>query len=105
MYQRFNCNADFLKFRYQLTCWFAGAIDDATRNNINTVFMIVQEFHSDITNEKKIAVNKRDLDFFVNFISDSAYKNVNNNQIIGPIKNQFTKQINLYIGKYQKKLK
>jgi hypothetical protein len=104
LYQRFNCNADFLKLRYQLTYWLAGAIDEAIRNKINTVFLIVQEFHSDKTNEEKIAVNKSDLDFFVNFISDAAYKNLNNNQIIGPIKNQFTKQINLYIGKYQKSL-
>lgn len=105
LYQRFNCNADFLKLRYQLTYWLAGAIEEAIRNKINTVFMIVQEFHSDITKKEKIAVNKRDLDFFVNFISNSAYKNLNNNQIIGPIKNQFTKQIYLYIGKYQKSLK
>lgn len=105
LYQRFNCNADFLKLRYQLTYWLAGAIDEATRNKINTVFLIVQEFHSDITKEEKIAVNKRDLDFFINFISNSEYKSVNNNQIIGPIKNQITKQVNLYIGKYQKNLK
>lgn len=57
--------------------------------------MIVQEFHSDMTNKEKIAVNKRDLYFFVNFMSDSAYKNLDNNSIIGPIK-----QINLCIGKY-----
>lgn len=105
LYQRFNCNADFLKIRYQLTYWLAGAIDEAKRNKINTVFLIVQEFHSDITNDEKIAVNKQDLDFFVNFISDSEYRSVNKNQIIGPINNQFTKQINLYIGKYQKNLK
>lgn len=104
LYQRLNCSASFLNLRYQLTYWLAGAIDEATRNKINTVFLIVQEFHSDITNKKMIADNKRDLDFFVNFISKSAYKSVNNNQIIGPIKNQFTKQINLYIGKYQIKL-
>lgn len=105
LFQRFNCNADFLKVRYQLTYWLAGTIDEAIRNKINTVFMIVQEFHRDITNKKYIDDNKHDLDFFANFISNSVYKNLNNNQIIGPIKNQFTKQINLYIGKYQKDLK
>ena len=29
LYQRFNCNADFLKIRYQLTYWLAGANDEA----------------------------------------------------------------------------
>ena len=57
------------------------------------------------TEEKKITVNKRDLDLFVNFISNSDFEKVNENEIIGPIKNQFTKQINLYIGKYQTYIK
>lgn len=104
LYQRFNSNADFLKLRYQLTYWLAGAIDEAKRNKIDTVFLIVQEFHGKVTNEKKIASNKRDLDFFVRFISNSEIKELNTNEIIGPIKNHFTKQINLYVGKYQIKL-
>lgn len=101
LYQRFDNNALFLKLRYQLTYWIAGAIDEAKRNEMDTVFLIVQEFHSNKTEAKKIMVNKGDLDFFVNFISNSDFEKVNENEIIGPIKNQFTKQINLYIGKYQ----
>jgi len=101
LYRRFNSDSDFIKLRYQLTYWLAGSIDEAIRTEIDTVFLIVQEFHSEITTKEKIEVNKEDLDSFVNFITNSSYKGINKNEIIGPIKNQFTKQINLYIGKFQ----
>jgi len=104
LYQRFNQDSNVLSLRYQLTYWLAGTIDEAVRSKIDTVFLIVQEFHSEKTKEKKIAKNQSDLNYFVNFISKSAYKNVGRNEIIGPIKNQFTKQIDLYIGKFQKDL-
>jgi len=71
------------------------------RNEIDTVFLIVQEFHSDITSKKKIDVNKDDLDYFIKFITNSSHKRINKNELIGPIKNPFTKQINLYIGKFE----
>jgi hypothetical protein len=105
LYKRFDNNALFLKLRYQLTYWLAGAIDEGKRNKMDTVFLIVQEFHSNKTEEKKIMDNKRDLDFFVKFISNSGYEKVNQNEIIGPIKNQYTNEINLYIGKYQTYIK
>lgn len=101
LYERFDKKAIFLKLRYQLTYWLAGVIDEAERNKIDTVFLIVQEFHSKDTAEKKRKINEQDLNCFVNFISRSDFENVNKNEIVGPIKNQFTKHINLYIGKYQ----
>lgn len=101
LYQRYNSNADFLKLRYQLSYWLAGTIDEAVRNKTNDVFLIVQEFHSDVTNREKIELNKCDLDFFINFISKSTFNCLDNNDIKGSIKNEFTKNKNLYIGKYQ----
>ncbi len=101
LYQRFECNPDFLKLKYQLTYWLAGAIDGAIRNDIDIVFLIVQEFYSDLIKERKVTNNQHDLDFFLSFISNSFFKKVRNNEIIGPINNPFTKQIDLYIGKYQ----
>lgn len=101
MYKRFDSNPGFIKLRYQLAYWLAGSIDEAIRNDIDTVFLIVQNFHSDITNKKKVKVNKDDLDNFVNFITNSSYKEIEKNEIIGPIKNHYTKKINLYIGIYQ----
>ena len=101
LYKRFDSNANFISLRYQLTYWLAGSIDEAIRNEIDTVFLIVQEFDSEITSKKKFDVNKDDLDYFVNFITNSNHKKIDKNELIGPIKNQFTKQINLYIGKYQ----
>ncbi|MBC8756574.1 hypothetical protein H2O64_18020 [Kordia sp. YSTF-M3] len=101
LYKRFNSDSEFINLRYQLTYWLAGSIDEAIRNEIDTVFLIVQEFHSDITSKKKIDANKEDLDYFINFITNSSHKRINKNELIGPIKNLFTKQINLYIGKFQ----
>lgn len=94
-----------MKLRYQLSYWLAGAIDEAIKNNVKTVFLIVQEFHSDLTNEKKILKNQTDLDFFINFISNSTFDEVKHNEIIGPINNHLTEGIDMYIGKFQTVLK
>ena len=102
LYQRFDQQNDILKLRYQLTYWLAGSIDEAIRNNIDTVYLIVQEFHSDQTTNKKVTTNKNDLDNFIEFISKSRYKTVEPNKVIGPVSNEFTKNINLFIGKFQK---
>lgn len=102
LFQRFNQEPEVLKLRYQLTYWFVGAIEEAMRNNISTVYLIVQEFHSNATKTSKITNNEQDLDRFIRFVSNSTYDHVDNNKIIGPINNQFTKQVNLFIGKIQK---
>lgn len=104
LYKRFNNEPNFIKLRYQLTYWLAGSIDEAIRTKIDTVFLIVQEFHSEIANKEKIEVNREDLDSFVSFITNSSYEGINNNEIIGPIKNQFTKGIKMYIGKFQENI-
>lgn len=101
LYERFGKDSNFIKLRYQLVCWLAGSIDEAVRNEIDTVFLIVQEFHSDRTSAKKIEVNKVDFNNFVDFITNSSHKEIKNNELIGPINNGFTEKINLYIGKYQ----
>lgn len=99
--KRFNDNKLFVKLRYQLVYWFAGAIEEAKRNNIDKIYLVVQEFHSKKTTNKKIETNKIDLNSFVEFISHSAFREVNEHEIVGPINNEFTKQIDLYIGKHQ----
>jgi len=100
LYNRFDNKAEFLELRYQLTYWLAGAIEEAIRNKIKTVFLIVQEFHSNKTINQKITLNASDFDYFVRFISNGCYENVSKNEILGPINNQYTKEIDLYVGKY-----
>lgn len=100
LYNRFDNKAEFLELRYQLTYWLSGAIEEAKRNKIDSVFLIVQEFHSDKTKDQKITHNANDFDFFVRFISKDHYEKVRKNEILGPIKNEYTKEIDLYIGKY-----
>jgi hypothetical protein len=98
--KRFGSNDNFLNLRYQLTYWFASAIDEAIRNEINKVYLIVQVFESDETEEKKIEKNEKDLNNFINFISKSKIDKVERNEIIGQFNNEFTKNLDLYIGKY-----
>lgn len=59
LYQRFGSKSDFLNLRYQLTYWLAGAIQEAIRNEINKVYLIVQVFESDATNGTKIKKMKK----------------------------------------------
>jgi hypothetical protein len=100
LYNRFDNKAEFLELRYQLTYWLAGAIEEAIRNKIVSVFLIVQEFHSDITKNQKITLNASDFDYFFRFISNDRYQEVSKNEIRGPIRNKYTKEIDLYVGKY-----
>lgn len=100
LYNRFDNKAEFLELRYQLTYWLAGTIEEAIRSHIKSVFLIVQEFHSDITKNQEIIRNASDFDFFVRFISNDRSANVSKNKILGPINNQYTKGIDLYVGKY-----
>ena len=105
LYQSFGAKADFLNLKYQLTYWLAGAIEEAIRNEINKVYLIVQVFESkEGTKEKKIEKNEKDLNDFINFISKSKIDKVERNEIIGPINNDFTRNLDLYIGKYHVKL-
>jgi hypothetical protein len=102
--KRFGSDANFFNLRYQLTYWLAGSIEEAIRNDMKTVYLIVQTFESDATNETKIKKNEKDLNDFINFISKSNFDKVERNEIIGPINNDFTKNIDLYFGKYHIKL-
>jgi len=104
LYQRFGAKADFLNLRYQLTYWLAGAIEEAIGNEIKKVYLIVQVFESGKTEEKKIKKNEQDFNNFINFISKSKIDIIERNEIIGPINNDFTRNLDLYIGKYHVKL-
>lgn len=95
----FRYNQSVLKLPYQLTYWFAGSIAEAKKRNINVIIMIVQEFRSKYLNDKKIDLNKKHLDLFASIISNNRYIEINDNQIFGPIENEYTKGLQLYIGK------
>ena len=105
LYFRFLKNSGFLSLRYQLVYWIAGVVDEAKRMDIDTIFLIVQEFHSDLTKKEKIIINKNDLNLLIELISDNKFRQVRTNEIIGPIDNKYTDGIKLYIGNYIVNLK
>jgi len=100
LYSDYFCyNQSVLNVPYQLTYWFAGSIAEALRRKIKVVILIVQEFRSNSLNEKKLILNKRHLDLFASIITKTTITEINENQIHGPIENEYTKGIRLYIGK------
>lgn len=105
LFQSYNCVAEFLNIRYQLLHWLAGSIKMAESKNIDTIFLISQEFHSHKTTELNINRNKNDFDFFISLISKETKKTSSDNFIVGPFNNEFTKGINVFFGKYVTKLK
>lgn len=100
LFQRFNSVSEVLNIRYQLLYWLAGTIEEAVSNNIDTIFLISQEFHSDETADININRNKLDFDFFISLISKGTKITPSDNFIVGPFNNEFTKGINVYFGKY-----
>ena len=90
---------------YQLLHWFAGSKSDAIRIGTNNFIMVLQEFKSNETDDKKQQKNHSDFENFIDFISEAKYKSIKNKQIIGPISNKYTSDnkkgnMNLYIGYY-----
>jgi hypothetical protein len=96
----FQSNSDILKIKYQLLCWFAGSLTDAIKKVTDNFIMILQEF----TNNKTNSQNHSDFEEFLKLISEGKPKQIKNKQIIGPIKNKYTKGKNLYIGYYSTNL-
>jgi hypothetical protein len=96
----FHNNDEILDIMYQLTYWFAGSIQDAIRHNSENVMMILFEFQSCTTTEENLKKNHEDFENFIKFISEDRFTEISNEQILGPVKNQYTENKNLYIGYY-----
>jgi hypothetical protein len=96
----FKSNGEILDIMYQLTYWFAGALSDAIKHGAENVIMISPEFRNSSVNEEKVNNNHNGFCNFITFISEKSIKTIDNNQIIGVIKNQYTGEKELYIGYY-----
>ena len=105
----FKSKDDIFSIIYQILYWFAGSVCDAIKDGTDNVVMVLQEFKSNQINSKKQQKNKRDFEKFINFISEGKYKDIEEEDIIGPITNEYTSiagkgKKNLYIGYYSTKL-
>ena len=100
LYKRYSANSDILKLRYQLVYWLAGTIEEAKRNKTDSLILISQEFHSDITIQKDILLNQSDFNEFIRFISEGEYNQINTHELIGPIENKLTDGMKVYYGRF-----
>jgi hypothetical protein len=96
----FNSNGDILNIMYQLAYWFAGSIIDAIKCDTQNVVMVLQEFKPGSVKQNDLVKNHNDFVKFIQFISKGAYGAIENKQILGPIKNEYTSEKSLYIGYY-----
>jgi len=89
--------------RYQLLTATAGALAAAARANANRVVMLVEEFRTAKTTDAKHAANAKDLDAFVQRLSQGTVSSCAPGQIIGPFSIPgaplFDRVPELYIGK------
>lgn len=94
-----------LNLRYQLITAIAGAITEAEKQGVEKVYFVVQTFLSGKLNFENHKVNQQDLDSFIEQLSKSQYRNIQNNSIVGPCRvpgnNYINKNIDLYLCKIE----
>ena len=100
MYKNYFCgNNEILNLMHQLTYWFAGSISEGTRRNCKNLILLNQVFNNHKLNKFKLAKNQRDFEYFVGLITNPEIKEIQKNVLYGPINNEYTKGLNVYILK------
>ena len=72
------------KIRYQLLTACAGALCEAQRRDCNRALMLVQEFVTTKTNDRKHVQNATDLNTFIKRISHGSVEALRAGEIVGP---------------------
>lgn len=94
----------FKLLRYQLLIAIAGILIEAKRQRARKAIFLVQTFISENMSSKLHRQNQRDLDFFMELISDGNHCIVHDNDLFGPFLfagNEFIPDdVELWIGKY-----
>ena len=102
-------SARFGDLRYQLFTACAGALCEAERKGYSRSIMLVHEFITNATTDKKHAINKADLENFVAQLSNGTVTNVSNGQLCGPFfvhgEPLLKSKVALYIGKVSRNLR
>lgn len=92
-------NKEILTLMHQLTYWYAGSIAEAKRRDYSNVILLNQVFLYHELNEEMLNKNHKDFEAFVSLISKKTIKTVVCNKIYGPICNEYTQGLNVYILK------
>ena len=95
----FCCNDEIFNLMHQLTYWFAGSIAEAKRRNCKNIILLNQVFLYPELDKEKLEKNHKDFEKFVNIISKSVIKKIGCDKIYGPVCNEYTKNLNVYILK------
>lgn len=96
--------------RYQLLTATAGAVKAAEARQIERVVLLIQEFQSKLTTDRKHAANARDLAQFVTTLSGGRIGKVEEGRLYGPytfpdLSAQSADRPALYIGKVVRNLR
>ncbi|MEO8937439.1 MAG: hypothetical protein ABI277_00635 [Burkholderiaceae bacterium] len=95
--------------RYQLLTASAGCLAEAERRGHTRALLLIQEFVTDRTVDKKLLLNAIDLGRFVKRLSHGAFKAVNPGDIVGPFRVPgaplLAGGIDFYIGKISRNLR
>jgi hypothetical protein len=91
------------RIRYQLMTACAGAISEAERRHMTRAIVLIHEFVTDKTVDKRHDMNSRDLDRFVSRVSHGSVSSVQSGRLHGPFTllgaPLFSTKVQLYIGK------
>lgn len=94
--------------KYQLLVGLAGTLAEAKKQGATKAIFLVQTFISSDMDSIKHRQNQRDLDFFMEVVSNGKHKIVHDNDLFGPFLfpgNEFIPDdIELWIGKYSIKI-
>ena len=97
-------NIVFESLKYQLVTAVAGTLREAKIQGTKKAIFLVQTLKTSNMNEGKNRKNQRDLDHFMEVISNGKYQNIHENDLFGSFKftgNQFIPDnVELWIGKY-----
>ncbi len=102
-------SARFGNLRYQLLTACAGALCEAERKGCSRSIMLVHEFITNATTDKKHAKNETDLENFMEQLSNGTVNKVSRGQLYGPFfvhgEPLLKSKVALYIGKVSRNLR
>lgn len=93
-------NSEVFNLMYQLVYWYAGTLCDAKKCRAKNMVMLNQVFKSKKTNDRLLNRNNEEYYRFIELISENSYREIGNEEIIGPINNKYTDGVDLFIAKY-----
>lgn len=91
--------------RYQLLTACAGAVAEANRRGLARAVMLVHEFITSETEDKKHESNARDLNAFLAQLSGGEAMSAQAGHLLGPFKHAAYSGVRLYLGKVSRTMR